>query len=702
MQANQTDIQKILGGVQQYVVPLFQRPYSWDARQWNILWQDLLELCDEERTRNHFMGSLVTMPARSVPEGVSKFILIDGQQRITTILLVLAAMRNRAQQHVVRLADKIDDLLLKNRHQDGVDIYKLLPTQSDRSAFCAIMDGQTPSTDGQVKKAYDFFDKKLRLNENLDLDKLYTVIGKNLVVVSIVLDKDDNPYLIFESLNAKGRPLAQADLIRNFFFMRVHLNRQEEVFAKYWKPMQDELGENLTEFIRHFLMREGQVIKQGDVYFTLKESVESRSDTQDDTNYLAELAKFSRYYARLLDPGAEPTSSIATRLHRLNRIEATTAYPFLLNTYDDVACGKLTEDDFAAILALLETFLIRRFVCSIPTNALSKIFIALYAQAANHTSMLEGVRKVLKDKEFPRDRLFRERLVSIRLYGGGDRLPKTRFILERLEQSFAHKEPISFELLNVEHVMPQTLSDQWKADLGENWETIHEIWLHTVGNLTLTGYNPELSNSNYPSKREILQKSHVELNRYFAKAEKWDEDAIARRADYLADLAVKTWPDFARGEPELDFEAPDEEEEQENVKLQKADVLQLLGGSAGRAGSHRYQTHRLHDGRIVNIKYSRPQRDYYWFGVHASLWEDCEKCGVTHLILVLGQFGFAAIPATAIKEYLTQASFSPKDDGTVRHYHVLISKEPNLELFAFGIADRIACKPFLTVFGSTK
>jgi uncharacterized protein with ParB-like and HNH nuclease domain len=164
MQANQTDIQKILGGVQQYVVPLFQRPYSWETRQWNTLWQDLVELSEEERSRNHFIGSIVTMPARSVPEGVSKYVLIDGQQRITTLLLLLAAMRDKARVVAEKVANRIDDLLLKNRHQEGTDVFKLLPTQSDRDAFCAIMDGHPSNATGQVVKAFEFFTKKLGRN----------------------------------------------------------------------------------------------------------------------------------------------------------------------------------------------------------------------------------------------------------------------------------------------------------------------------------------------------------------------------------------------------------------------------------------------------------------------------------------------------------------------------------------------------------
>lgn len=531
------------------------------------------------------------------------------------------------------------------------------------------------------------------------MEKLYTVIGKSLVLVSITLDKDDNPYLIFESLNAKGRPLTQADLIRNFFFMRIHVDRQADVFTKYWRPMQDDLGENLTEFIRHFLMRDGQIIRQSDVYYTLKETVENRPETTDDTHYLADMARFSKYYARLLNPEIEPIAELSGRLTRLNRIEATTTYPFLLNAYDDLVTGRLSEGDFVSILDLLETFLIRRFVCSIPTNALLKVFVALYGHASK-TALLEGVKQFLKDKDFPRDRLFKERFISLRLYGGGDRLPKTRLILERLEQSFAHKEAIAFDQLSVEHVMPQTLTDTWKDELGGNWEVAHEMWLHTIGNLTLTGYNPELSNADFSTKRAILQKSHVELNRYFGSVTKWNEQAISQRADHLADVALKIWPDVVRADEEPDFEVPDEDsdEQEEDVRLLKANVLDQFGGAVERVGSRRYHTHKLKDGKIINIKYSRPHKSYYWFGVHASLWEDCLQAGVTHMVFILGQFGFASVPLAVMKDYIAEAGISPKSDGTPRHYHVLISREPKLEMFHYAKPVRYPLKQYTTTF----
>ena len=247
MHAGETKIQTIIDNQRQYVIPLFQRPYSWEATQWAALWHDLSELCEDEHPRNHFIGSIVTMPSKSVPEGVTKYILIDGQQRLTTLLILLALIRDKARNQPGNLADKIDDLLLKNRHQEGSDVYKLLPTQADRPAFSAVMDAVPLSKGVPLTNAYEFFERRLRLSPEVGLEKLYNVVRNHLLLVSIVLDKDDNPYLIFESLNAKGRPLTQADLIRNFFFMRIDSKLQEKVYAEHWKPMQDRLGERLTE-----------------------------------------------------------------------------------------------------------------------------------------------------------------------------------------------------------------------------------------------------------------------------------------------------------------------------------------------------------------------------------------------------------------------------------------------------------------------
>lgn len=704
MQAGETKIQAIIDSTLQYIIPLFQRPYSWESPQWTTLWQDLAELCEEEHPRNHFIGSIVTMPSKSRPEGVSKYILIDGQQRLTTLLILLAVVRDNARKQPGNLADKIDDLLLKNRHQDGTEVYKLLPTQADRPAFCAIMDGVAAPKGASLTAAYEFFQRRLRLSPDVSLEKLYNVIRSHLVLVSIVLDKDDNPYLIFESLNAKGRALTQADLIRNFFFMRIDVKLQEKIYAEYWKPMQDRLGEkmqdrlgkNLTEFIRHFLMRDGKIVRQNDIYFTLKDSVVNHNH-DEIIAYLQDVAAFSCYYAKLLQPQEEKGAKIRERMDRLNRYEATTAYPFLLNVYHDYERKKLSEAEFAVILDMLESFLIRRFICGVVTSGLTKIFPSLYTQAGRGTSLVEGVRQALRDKSFPRDQQFKEQFVTAKIYGG-DRSAKAKLILERLELSFEHKEPVDPETLTIEHVMPRTPTDWWRQHLGDDWEAVHEDWLDTVGNLTLTGYHSELSNSDFPNKTRQLQDSHVELNRYFATGGVWDEQAIARRGEFLAERALAIWPDFARRDGTGDGEIAAEEEVQDDVKLLIAKVIDHFGGEKRRLGKGNRIFYEVGDGKVLNIKYSKHHSKYYWFGFHASLWEDIGKAGVTHVVFILLPDGFVSVPVAVMREYIAEAGFSPKSDGTVRHYHVLISTDANPELFHHGKSSNIPVKTYYTKF----
>ncbi|MFZ3130541.1 MAG: DUF262 domain-containing protein [Desulfosporosinus sp.] len=212
-----------------------------------MLWKDIVELGTEDNPRGHFIGSIVTMPAASVPEGVPKYLLIDGQQRLTTIFILLVALRDNAKQcGQARLSEEIINTLLVNPYLDGQDYYKLQPTQVDRTVFHNIINDEAITTVGKIPAAYQFFERRL-MAENIDPVKIKNILTSKLSIVSIVLDPDDNPYLVFESLNAKGRPLTQSDLIRNYFFMRIHVNEQEKTYLQYWKPMEEALGDNLTE-----------------------------------------------------------------------------------------------------------------------------------------------------------------------------------------------------------------------------------------------------------------------------------------------------------------------------------------------------------------------------------------------------------------------------------------------------------------------
>ena len=507
-----------------------------------------MDLYETESPRNHFMGSIVNMPASSLPQDINKYLLVDGQQRLTTIFIILAILKDFAREEKNQsLADEITNTLLVNQYKSNLDHYKLMPTQIDRETFKRIIDNNTPIPDGPIKDAYMFYDKKLR-NGNYNLQKIKNIIIGKLSIISIALDIDDNPYLVFESLNAKGRSLTQADLIKNYFFMQIHQDEQEDMYKKYWEPMEKAFGEkDLSEFIRHFLMLNGGLVKQTDVYYELKDKVNSNNAF----DYLRDLNTYSDYYKCIKMPEEyEHNDKLKERFIRLNNIEVTTAYPVLLFFYGEFANGKLPLNEFTDVLDTLENYLIRRFICNYKTNTLNKTFASAYSAitTSNGSSYSEKFKLYLSKKGYPKDDEFSEEFKTAKLYGGGDRQSKTKFILGTIENSYGHKETVKTDNLSIEHIMPRSLSEWWQNHLGDNWEKIQENYLDTIGNLTLTGYNSELSNDNFPNKKNIYLHSHLELNKYFEKIQNWKKEQILERATSLLNDALKIWPFFGESD----------------------------------------------------------------------------------------------------------------------------------------------------------
>lgn len=495
----------------------------------------------------------MTIQTQSVPEGVSKFLLIDGQQRLTTLFILLALLRDRAREAGdAELADEINDRLLVNRYRRGDDHYRLLPTQVDRESFMRIVRAEPVVARDQVAAARDFFERKLK-RDRPDGRRMMDVVTGQLTAVSIVLSPDDNPNLVFECLNARGMPLSPADLVRNLFFLKIHAAEHERVHDEHWRPMQERLGEDITEFIRHDLMRGGQIVKQSDIYLAMKGRLGTGGDA---AGVLTQLARFATYYEKLINPAREPDARIRAALGRLNRLQVTTAYPFLLNCYDDLDAGRIDAAEFAEILGVLENFVVRRFVCNIPSHGLNKVFPPLYGQAekADGRRLADRVKATLQTKGYPKDPEFGQRLRDAKLYGNGDRQKKTALILESVEAWHGHREAVPLEEMSIEHVMPQSITADWQGDLGEDYEDIHESLLHTLGNLTLTRYNAELSNSPYAQKAIRLRNSHLELNRYFHGVECWGRGEIEARADHLAGIALAIWPSLGSGPPPADTE----------------------------------------------------------------------------------------------------------------------------------------------------
>jgi len=546
MQAHENRLRQLLDSTQQYIVPLFQRFYVWERNYWDTLWDDLVDLIeDDDPQRNHFLGSVVVIPATDSAPGLPRFILIDGQQRIATLLVMLAALRDCARQaDDTELAAEIEQRFLVNQFKHGGDAYKLLLSQSDRIAFQHLIQAKTPRPEHRLCQCYDFYTKKLSAPHAPDRRALLSAAVDRLALVTITLAPTDNPYLVFESLNFKGHKLTEADLIRNYLFMRIPSDQQEALYQQYWLPMQDALGDDLTEFVRHYLMRSGAFVKQSEVYVTLK----NRLAQADVRETLKELATFAGYYAKLLTPAQEPCKSLSAALEQFNRLDVTTVYPFLLNIYHDYARQALSEAAFVDVLRVLENYLLRRFVCGLATNQLNKIFPALYVQTQqqNAGEFVPALKRTLQGKGYPSNAQFRARLPTVKLYGQAGLNQKARFLLETLEYSYPSKERVSLNdpIIQIEHIMPQTLNDEWRAHLGANGSTVHDLYLHTLGNLTLTGYNKELSNDLFAAKRQRFATSHLELNRYFKTVEQWRQADIEQRAAVLTERAVQCWPYF--------------------------------------------------------------------------------------------------------------------------------------------------------------
>jgi len=554
MKAGEVVFQKLLDGKLQYRVPLFQRTYSWKEIQWELLWENILEIYALEPRRSHFIGAIVTMPMPDSPELCAKFMLIDGQQRFTTLLILLSVIRDAAKKDAktATLAEEIYENCLINKYVSSAEeLEKLKPTQQDMIHFANVIAGQSSDKNTQIGQAIRYFEKKLADGDSdlkgIDLRRLKDCVTQYLSIVSITLDQGDSPHRIFESLNNAGLRLSASDLVRNHIFMQIKSEKDQiSAYEKNWLPMQNRLEppENnsyLSDFFWRYLMRDGDQPRQDDVYEHMKTWIDKQqNDKKTIIEVLEELNRYSCHYANILMPDKfEPSKSVKRGMNRLNQWEVEVAYPFLLEVHEHRLMGIIDETIIVEILGMIESYVVRRIVCGIPTNRLRRIF-GLMARNVDKRKYVESSRAYLQSNEWPIDSIFKERFQSVRLYIPS-RLARTRLILSSLEDSFGHKEPVDTSQSTIEHIMPQTLNPEWEKHLGANCFLVHEKYLHTIGNLTFTGYNSELGNMEFSKKKEIYNQSHYELNREIIKKDKWTEDEIIERAKDLATRALSIW-----------------------------------------------------------------------------------------------------------------------------------------------------------------
>jgi uncharacterized protein with ParB-like and HNH nuclease domain len=549
MEADAVPLIKILSSNTQMVIPIFQREYSWQEEQVKTLWDDIIRLYENiEQGKNknlrHFLGPIVKAHITKSSVDTQKYHLIDGQQRITTLLILLAVMRNKFKITNNPVAKKIESNYLMNFGEDDDNLFKLLPSEGDRENFKSIMKGEKFPTKSKLNDTLSFFTFKLDEAENhVNFEVLRDIVVNNLILVNIDVGEHENPYLIFESLNATGTPLTQADLIRNYIFMKIpEESKQKELYRLYWRPMETALGDYLKDFFWQYSKIEGSFVKRERTYNNMKMELEPL-DWESVEKKLLLLNTYAKFYHNLIAPENEKNANISMRLARHKRWDMSTELPFLLNIYRDYSERKITEEHFCKILDIIESFVVRRFLSRQPTNKLNLLFIQIYRKL-DPSDIVGSLEKILK-KDWPDDKQFIDGFFNYPIYTSSS--DRTKMILESIEDQYQHKERVTYGSLEVEHILPQEhgdpekLNEPWKMMLGPDYAAIHTKYVHTMGNLTLTGYNPEASDKSFSEKKIIYRDSHLEINKYFNQLNQWNEDEIIKRGTSLAEIAVDIW-----------------------------------------------------------------------------------------------------------------------------------------------------------------
>lgn len=555
MKATEAKLLAFLKKSPQFVIPIYQRTYSWTEKECRQLWDDIIRTGKNDAISVHFIGSIVY-----IEEGLSNNtvqspqLVIDGQQRLTTVTLLIAALAKALgdEEPVDGFsARKLRNYYLLNPEETGERHYKLLLSQTDKASLTAIVgENEQPQNHSiRVTQNFQLFDELIAANKD-DLSAICSGLAK-LVVVDIALNRDqDNPQLIFESMNSTGRELSQADLIRNFILMGLEPVLQTHLYEEFWRPMEVAFGQeayntHFDGFMRHYLtVKTGEIPRLDEVYEAFKAHARSIGATDAGVEPLVkEIRDYARYFCAMA-LGAEPDSDLNLAFHDLRELKVEVAYPFLLELYHDYSVETLSKVEFAEAIRLIEAYVFRRAICSIPTNSMNKTF-ATFTKALEKDRYLESIKAhfltLPSYRRFPKDEEFERDIQTRDLYN----FRSKSYWLRRLE-NFGRKERVSVEEFTIEHIMPQNedLSLAWQTELGAEWQRVRETWLHTLGNLTLTGYNSEYSDKPFSAKRDMVggfKESPLKVNAGLGNLERWDEAAIKNRAALLAERALDVW-----------------------------------------------------------------------------------------------------------------------------------------------------------------
>ena len=544
MKATIHTLGQVLYSPNQYVIPVFQRNYRWELPQWQRLWDSLEEIQQPGKTGNHFMGFLVYVVGGTPQPGQNtRFHLIDGQQRLTTLSLLLIATRNVARRlGDTDLAQELHDDYLVHPRKKGEQHYRLLPKEHDQTAFVALVSGKPPLP-GRMAQAVAFFERMLAARVEAAPDsprRLFEVVCQRLDFMGATLESE-NAYSIFKSLNSTGVPLSQADLIRNFVFMHVHPDAQDEFDSELWRPLEARFTgadgrldeDSFARFFRDLLMSDGQYVPPKLTFATFEARHEA---TGFDPHVLAKsLAKRADHHLAIASRVSDRDAGVTRALARLNRLESSTTWPLLLWLFAQRDAAALSDAGLARAVDMLSGFILRRFVAGESSRGYGEMFVrAIRDSTGDPVAALE---QFLLQRGWPEDARFIEAFTRFPLYKRG----YAREVLEALELAHGHKEQGSLAQAQIEHIMPQTLSDEWADALGDEAERVYGEWLHRPGNLTLSAYNQEVGNQPFSVKRARFEQSNVMLTREVAAAARWGELEILARGERMAHAAIELW-----------------------------------------------------------------------------------------------------------------------------------------------------------------
>ncbi|MBI1353376.1 MAG: DUF262 domain-containing protein [Acidobacteria bacterium] len=556
MKAIDRPFAKIINGTSQFLIPVFQRDYSWTEAQCRRLWQDILHIASDTTDRGHFLGSVVYVSATDTSAAFTRWLLIDGQQRVTTLTLLLAALRDHIAQSGWSGTDdgptarRVERYFLKNVDEEGSRQSKLVLRRRDQASLQAILDGDDPpnSPSERIRDNYDWFREQLT---GVDPELVYNGINRLLVVDVMLHRGTDDPQLIFESLNSTGMDLSQSDLIRNFILMCLPESDQTRLYDRYWSSIESLFhgsDKAFDGFIREYLALRSRATKQeraDEIYAAFRRAFGAiGSEPEKLDALLGELLRFARYYAAF-SLGAHSPEELRKPLARLRRLVDVPAILImrLFECYD--THKTLDLRGFVAAIALIESYVFRRAICGEQTRGYWQVFAGLAHQidaARPLDSLTVGLARQRDAYRFPSDEEFEQALVERDVYG-----KRVCFdLLDRLE-NHGSKEPTDTSGYSIEHVMPQNekLSAEWRAMLGEDWAAIQRQWLHRLGNLTLTGYNSSYSDRPFAEKKTIsggFEESSVRLNKYIREQAAWTPAQMRVRGDDLAKRALAIWP----------------------------------------------------------------------------------------------------------------------------------------------------------------